>query len=1300
MYSGGTGTSGDPYLVANATDLYDVRSNLNKCFLQTADISLIGYANWGPFSNFTGVYDGGNHEITNLNSTDGGLCSQITAGTFKNMLLSGAIVKDSQYIGGLSTQCFGGTFDNIHIDVDVSYLSTHRNGVGGFFGRLACVSSTTMNKCISVGTVTGASYVGGIWGQGEFTTGATTNLIKDCYSTGAITADNIAGGFCGSAWVVAASVTTTFENCYSAGTISCAGASKGGFCASSGSTNNPIVATYNFYDATTSGMTDSLLATGKTTAQMKTQGTFTDWDFTDIWVMDTNHNNGYPNLQWYYGLLLNPPSTPTGLASTSKTNLQIVMEWDASAGATSYKLYQDAAEIYSGANLTHTAISLTAGTEYSFTVSAINGDGESAQSAAVLVTTNYYVGQGTVGEPWQIGTALELYNVRENLDDYFIQTADISLTDYADWVSIDAFTGNYDGDYYEITDLASTTWSLFKNITGAELSNIRLSGTISGTEAQIGGLFANSTSASTLTNCVVDVDITTTNATAGGFCSGSAVADTYTECIAKGNVSANTYAGGFFGYQSSNSSGTQAIFFNCYALGNVTSTSAADDRYTGGFGSRVAYANISKCYSIGLVSSTGGSYTKGFIGGSTHLTYADNYYDSTTSGKSDIEADTGATPKTTAEMKTEGTFTNWDFTDVWVMDTAHNAGYPNLQWYFDLFLSAPTGLASYEKSDTTISVSWSAVAGAVGYKIYLDDVYNGTTTGATYTITGLTTNTAYGIKVSAYNAVMESAKTDALNVTTNTVASQITTTNTVKSYIQIMQSNSVIGLGVLTNAFNVSYEKRINEIWTADFSLPADDDRNDICALFTQLDIYDTGVRVERFRIVSSDLTKQNGINIINYHCEQVMSLLLDTILYQFNLYGSATQAISTTISDILSTQSNWVLNTCDSSDTGEFAFENENILSALFSISQTIGDYYWTYDTTVYPFKLNLLSLDNTTTEPAAIIRYAKNLKGIQRIIDGTYICNKLYVLGYGDGLGQLWVSGATTAEESYIEDAASIATYGEIQSIYVDKTETDSANLLKKAQLYFDKIKSPRTSYTVDVSDVYGITGKEIDNLRNIGSIVQIIDDELGTINDRIVCVAKDNITESNASMTVQITNKRLDQYDDSTELNNWKQITSLSSQGQTMTANFSIDWTQMTSTTPAELEFVIPDAALRVMGCTLILQVMENSYLYKDDPEKVVSYCVVNEWYKGDAWDPNYEQPHSPSTNPETVIQETFSNGPVISDFIQYDIYGLLKKDTTTGLLDLGATNKISVTHCVNDTAYVKMSVNIKYFVSTAV
>ncbi|MDD4804465.1 MAG: InlB B-repeat-containing protein, partial [Candidatus Pacebacteria bacterium] len=50
--------------------------------------------------------------------------------------------------------------------------------------------------------------------------------------------------------------------------------------------------TSTYWDTQTSGTTTSAKGTGKTTAEMQTQSTFSEWDFTNVWVM-----NGYPILR-------------------------------------------------------------------------------------------------------------------------------------------------------------------------------------------------------------------------------------------------------------------------------------------------------------------------------------------------------------------------------------------------------------------------------------------------------------------------------------------------------------------------------------------------------------------------------------------------------------------------------------------------------------------------------------------------------------------------------------------------------------------------------------------------------------------------------------------------------------------------------------------------------------------------------------------------------------------------------------------------------------------------------------------
>jgi hypothetical protein len=77
--------------------------------------------------------------------------------------------------------------------------------------------------------------------------------------------------------------------------------------------------------------TTSACATGNTTAQMKTQSTFTDagWDFDNVWTMDGVTNDGYPFLKWqagpqslYYKELLH---TSMGNATLEKITTEILL---------------------------------------------------------------------------------------------------------------------------------------------------------------------------------------------------------------------------------------------------------------------------------------------------------------------------------------------------------------------------------------------------------------------------------------------------------------------------------------------------------------------------------------------------------------------------------------------------------------------------------------------------------------------------------------------------------------------------------------------------------------------------------------------------------------------------------------------------------------------------------------------------------------------------------------------------------------------------------------------------------------
>jgi hypothetical protein len=78
----------------------------------------------------------------------------------------------------------------------------------------------------------------------------------------------------------------------------------------------------------------------------------------------------------------------------------------------------------------------------------------------------------------------------------------------------------------------------------------------------------------------------------------------------------------------------------------------------------------------------------------------------------------------------------------------------------------PTGLVFTGATASTISFSWSAVAGATGYKIYKNGAYVSTVTATTGSLSGLTASTAYGVQVLATNASVDGALCSSVSMST------------------------------------------------------------------------------------------------------------------------------------------------------------------------------------------------------------------------------------------------------------------------------------------------------------------------------------------------------------------------------------------------------------------------------------------------------------------------------------------------------------------------------------------------------
>lgn len=261
---------------------------------------------------FTGLsYMGGDNTGGLIGSTQ----TSIMAGSGRTITDCHAAgnVTGSGHVGGL----FGASTDG---DILSCYATGNVSGsatCGGLIGYLeAWHYPVSLKSSYSTGSVsvsaTVDTYTGGL--IGSLNTGATPNIttIENCYATGVLNKAGAArdygpvgsggAGFIGYIPMGSGKI-ATISKCYSAMTITAKSTYTDCGFIPHGTTIDGLSITDCYFNSTLSGCTDAL-ATAKTTAEMKIQGTFINWDFDTVWEAIAD---SYPGLRAYVAIL------PTGL---------------------------------------------------------------------------------------------------------------------------------------------------------------------------------------------------------------------------------------------------------------------------------------------------------------------------------------------------------------------------------------------------------------------------------------------------------------------------------------------------------------------------------------------------------------------------------------------------------------------------------------------------------------------------------------------------------------------------------------------------------------------------------------------------------------------------------------------------------------------------------------------------------------------------------------------------------------------------------------------------------------------------
>lgn len=392
---------------------------------------------------------------------------------------------------------------------------------------------------------------------------------------------------------------------------------------------------------------------------------------------------------------------------------------------------------------------------------------------------------------------------------------------------------------------------------------------------------------------------------------------------------------------------------------------------------------------------------------------------------------------------------------------------------------------------------------------------------------------------------------------------------------QIYDTN-MVRLANLENASSVGYELPLNALWNASFSLPANDPKNDYCLPLNFVEIYDGEAYIGLFRIIGEDLERSDDAYRV-YSCEHCLATLLNDVLFRYHQIGGTDVRTADVLRYILRHQSveRWVLDECDFSRKFEYSFENQNLLASLFAVPNCFdAEYVWEWDTTVYPWKLSLKAPNEALQ---CDIRYKKNLLGIRKTTDASTIVNRIYPLGYGEGVNQLGIESVNNGVP-YVEDMDSQRAYGIVNSILVDGRFEDPESLKGYAESILSQSARPYVSYEVEALDLFRFDGDDVNRLWP-GRLSRVKDDEDGiTIRTRIVNVSKSDLRGDPGAISVTLSNKEQDIAGSISNLQDRALINETYAQGATnlMIQNFADD---ADSTHPAELMLWIPSSCVRV-------------------------------------------------------------------------------------------------------------------------
>lgn len=393
--------------------------------------------------------------------------------------------------------------------------------------------------------------------------------------------------------------------------------------------------------------------------------------------------------------------------------------------------------------------------------------------------------------------------------------------------------------------------------------------------------------------------------------------------------------------------------------------------------------------------------------------------------------------------------------------------------------------------------------------------------------------------------------------------------------LTVYDGHTMKRLAYLQNAYGITYTQNLNSLWTAEFSMPFSDGKNRYCESFNLIEIWDVdGGGKDRyvglFRIMPR-VEEALGIGAnIRYSLEHVLGTLIDDTMLEWHEVGDTGVYTANVIAYILEHQSQkrWILDICDYDHQYLYGWQDENLLSALYSVVTPFSetDYYWDFDTKSFPWRLRLRK---TSEIPVTDIRYKKNMMGMTKTINPTNLTTRLYCYGYGEGDNKLTIKNVNDGVP-YLE-SPNVDKYGVITQVWTDERFTIEESLKATGMAMLEKLQEPTVTYEIDLQTISSAANLQI------GDTVRVVE---GLLDEYMVVreLTKDDLTRYPNSGSIVLGHDTIDLGESMANIVEKQRISEMYSQG---TESIFMDsfYDNADNTNPSEVTFTIPDNAVHV-------------------------------------------------------------------------------------------------------------------------